>query len=239
MLFALLARSDPCSFTCTDGHVADPPGASPTACVCGAQNVEDPASGQCVPAPPPPPPTSTPSSPPSSTPPASPSNSPARKRRREREREREPQIVRAKETCAAERMTACGVFGDPRGWECVDTASDLESCACVLSFPPSFSTLLSSAPLVLCSCVLPGGGCMLPFGANWADGTDCTELPGVLDVSCVAGACVVERCHADAGWELSSDDTSRSRCVPAPRYVTYSGSAAGGGGRFRVGISAR
>ncbi|KAF8476343.1 hypothetical protein DFH94DRAFT_109195 [Russula ochroleuca] len=62
---------------------------------------------------------------------------------------------------------ACGVFGgSPRAWECVDTAHDLESC----------------------------GGCMFPLTAYSPEGKDCSILPGVADVSCMAGECVVHRC---------------------------------------------
>ncbi|KAH9961979.1 hypothetical protein BC827DRAFT_1341618 [Russula dissimulans] len=63
--------------------------------------------------------------------------------------------------------TACGVFGgSPRAWECVHTARDLESC----------------------------GGCTLPLTSKSPVGTDCSTLPGVADVECLSGECVVRRC---------------------------------------------
>ncbi|KAI0290225.1 hypothetical protein BC826DRAFT_1106580 [Russula brevipes] len=62
---------------------------------------------------------------------------------------------------------ACGVFGGgARAWECVNTERDLESC----------------------------GGCMVPLNAYSRLGTDCTALPGVADVACLSGECVVHRC---------------------------------------------
>ncbi|KAI9453933.1 hypothetical protein F5148DRAFT_985380 [Russula earlei] len=78
--------------------------------------------------------------------------------------------------------TACGVFGGGRrAWECVNTARDLESC----------------------------GGCVLPLTPYSPIGTDCTTLPGVADVSCISGECVVHRCLH--GYTHSRDGTS---CVP-------------------------
>ncbi|KAN0135205.1 hypothetical protein V8E53_007096 [Lactarius tabidus] len=74
---------------------------------------------------------------------------------------------------------ACGVFGEgARAWECVNTARDLESC----------------------------GGCVLPLTPFTPIGQDCTALPGVADVSCLSGGCVVHRCMS--GYALSRDGTS-------------------------------
>ncbi|KAI9439298.1 hypothetical protein H4582DRAFT_129825 [Lactarius indigo] len=74
---------------------------------------------------------------------------------------------------------ACGVFGGgARAWECVDTAHDLESC----------------------------GGCVLPLTPYSPIGQDCTALPGVADVACHSGECVVRRCLP--GYVLSHDGTS-------------------------------
>ncbi|KAI9439302.1 hypothetical protein H4582DRAFT_1852061 [Lactarius indigo] len=74
---------------------------------------------------------------------------------------------------------ACGVFGGgARAWECVDTAHDLESC----------------------------GGCVLPLTPYSPIGQDCTTLPGVADVACHSGECVVRRCLP--GYILSHDGTS-------------------------------
>ncbi|KAI0094484.1 hypothetical protein BDY19DRAFT_912957 [Irpex rosettiformis] len=65
--------------------------------------------------------------------------------------------------------SACGVYGfnSPDAWECVDTKSDLESC----------------------------GGCTVGYGRNPAIGVDCTAIPAVMDVSCIAGTCAVQRCQ--------------------------------------------
>ncbi|KAH9975011.1 hypothetical protein BGW80DRAFT_1559478 [Lactifluus volemus] len=72
-------------------------------------------------------------------------------------------------TCAemGPEWAACGVFGGGlHSWECINTARDLESC----------------------------GGCMLPLTPYVPIGQDCTSLPGVADVACIAGECVVHRC---------------------------------------------
>ena len=36
---------------------------------------------------------------------------------------------------------------------------------------------------------------MVGFGRNPALGVDCTAIPAVMDVSCVAGSCAVKRCQ--------------------------------------------
>ena len=43
--------------------------------------------------------------------------------------------------------------------------------------------------------LMSGGGCMVGFGRNPALGVDCTAIPAVMDVSCVAGSCAVKRCQ--------------------------------------------
>ncbi|KAH9170202.1 hypothetical protein EDB89DRAFT_1853721 [Lactarius sanguifluus] len=74
---------------------------------------------------------------------------------------------------------ACGVFGGgARAWECVDTARDLESC----------------------------GGCVLPLTPYSPIGQDCTAIPGVADVACHSGECMVRRCLP--GYVVSYDGTS-------------------------------
>ncbi|KAI0692952.1 hypothetical protein BC835DRAFT_1097761 [Cytidiella melzeri] len=77
-------------------------------------------------------------------------------------------------------LAACGVYGfnSPDAWECVDTKADLESC----------------------------GGCTVGFGRNPALGIDCTAIPGVLDVSCKAGLCAVQRCQP--GFVVSANGAS-------------------------------
>ncbi|KAH9012733.1 hypothetical protein EDB84DRAFT_1642472 [Lactarius hengduanensis] len=74
---------------------------------------------------------------------------------------------------------ACGVFGGgARAWECVDTAHDLESC----------------------------GGCELPLTPYSPVGQDCTAIPGVADVACHSGECIVRRCLP--GYVVSHDGNS-------------------------------
>jgi len=82
-------------------------------------------------------------------------------------------------------FTPCGVFGwsglrASQAWECVDTQSDLESC----------------------------GGCAVPLMHGSPRGIDCTAIPGIADVSCGAGTCIVHRCLP--GYTPSLD---RSFCI--------------------------
>ncbi|KAI0717829.1 hypothetical protein C8T65DRAFT_104117 [Cerioporus squamosus] len=89
--------------------------------------------------------------------------------------------LRKRAMCPA-GTTACAVY-ERRGasstpWECIDTMSDLESC----------------------------GGCVNPLDAFSPRGADCTAIPGVVDVACVSGACVVNRCAA--GYTHASDGSS-------------------------------
>lgn len=46
---------------------------------------------------------------------------------------------------------------------------------------------------------------MLPLTPHSPIGKDCTAIPGVADVSCISGECVVERCMS--GYALSRDGT--------------------------------
>ena len=45
----------------------------------------------------------------------------------------------------------------------------------------------------------------MSFGRTPADGVDCTAIPGVMDVSCAAGSCMVKRCMP--GYFVSIDGT--------------------------------
>ncbi|OCH89939.1 hypothetical protein OBBRIDRAFT_755737 [Obba rivulosa] len=89
-----------------------------------------------------------------------------------------PVSMRARASCAT-GLTPCGVpssaWARSPAWECVDTESDLESC----------------------------GGCAIPLGGGTSMGIDCAALPGVADVSCIAGACVVHRCMP--GYQRARD----------------------------------
>ncbi|PCH38975.1 hypothetical protein WOLCODRAFT_29297 [Wolfiporia cocos MD-104 SS10] len=97
-----------------------------------------------------------------------------------------PGWKRSAPSCAAGKQM-CGIAGGSsgKGWECVDTTSDLESC----------------------------GGCMAPspftpFGA--VTGVDCSAIPNIASVGCQASQCVVSSCIA--GYVPSS---ARDSCVPA------------------------
>jgi len=79
----------------------------------------------------------------------------------------------------------CGVRkGKGKGWECVNTRSDLESC----------------------------GGCTTPspFDSGvWKAGVDCSVIANVEDVSCSDGKCIVRKCGR--GYTPSH---SAEFCVP-------------------------
>ncbi|KZV75297.1 hypothetical protein PENSPDRAFT_571774 [Peniophora sp. CONT] len=76
-----------------------------------------------------------------------------------------------------------------------------------------------------------GGGCDIPLTPYTPRGTDCSALPGVADVFCGAGSCIVRRCLP--GWIVAVDGeeltglratrtTSRSRSQSLPRTMTMS-----------------
>ena len=50
-----------------------------------------------------------------------------------------------------------------------------------------------------------GGGCTIPLSQGTPHGMDCTSIPGVADVSCATGTCVVHRCLP--GYVVSLDKT--------------------------------
>ena len=56
---------------------------------------------------------------------------------------------------------------------------------------------------------------MVPFGSTPARGVDCTAIPGVMDVGCVSGQCIVRRCQEgyavslDGSYCLASDVVSK------------------------------
>ncbi len=54
-------------------------------------------------------------------------------------------------------------------------------------------------------CLFKGGGCFLPLTPHSPIGEDCTALPGVADVACLHGECVVRRCLS--GYVLSHGGT--------------------------------
>ena len=59
-----------------------------------------------------------------------------------------------------------------------------------------------------------GGGCTVPFPFDdlysSPVGTDCTAIPGVDDVECNMGSCIIHRCKTLEGWHVSAD---RRSCV--------------------------
>ena len=58
---------------------------------------------------------------------------------------------------------------------------------------------------------------MLPLTRYSPTGTDCTALPGVADVACLAGGCVVRRCLR--GYTLSIHGDG---CIPQAKIPTHS-----------------
>ncbi|PPQ93896.1 hypothetical protein CVT25_007809 [Psilocybe cyanescens] len=92
-------------------------------------------------------------------------------------------------------LSACQIIG--RGaelWECVDTQKDLESC----------------------------GGCMIQSSYLFSkdDGIDCTAIPGISDVSCVEGKCLVHRCMA--GFSVNQAGDSCVEDFGSPLLITQS-----------------
>lgn len=79
-------------------------------------------------------------------------------------------------------LTACGIPGRGHNtWECIDTQTELESC----------------------------GGCPYPeLSSSWKRGADCTVIPGIADVSCIRGQCVVHKCMP--GYDI---DANNSECM--------------------------
>lgn len=83
---------------------------------------------------------------------------------------------------------ACLEGPGARAWECVNTARGLESCECACRVNTHLFVFISIFKLqVVDTCVLP----LTPFAPI---GQDCTALPGVADLSCLSGECVVHRC---------------------------------------------
>ena len=56
---------------------------------------------------------------------------------------------------------------------------------------------------------------MLPLTPFSPIGKDCTALPGVADVSCLSGECVVRRCLS--GYALSREGTS---CISTQVHIS-------------------
>ncbi|KAH7093905.1 hypothetical protein BKA62DRAFT_663412 [Auriculariales sp. MPI-PUGE-AT-0066] len=84
----------------------------------------------------------------------------------------------ALESICAPGETLCGIwsgFGKNGAWECLNTQRNLESC----------------------------GGCVTPLPGQRASGRDCTAIPGVANVECVYGDCVVSKCKR--GWKVNAD----------------------------------
>ncbi|KZV76648.1 hypothetical protein PENSPDRAFT_388060 [Peniophora sp. CONT] len=162
--------SNPCAFNCTAPYIK-----SGDTCVCGATL----CNGVC-----------------GSFPHGCPSAAPYGKRNAHLPHEARvagvTSYAQAKRSCEVHE-SVCGVYGGRSlGYECLDTARDLENC----------------------------GGCTIPhpfveYGRS-ANGTDCTALPEVLDVSCEVGRCAVRRCRS--GYHVSSDGTL---CEPDAQTASF------------------
>ena len=61
--------------------------------------------------------------------------------------------------------------------------------------------------------MISGGGCVLPLTPFSPIGQDCTNLPGVADVSCLSGECVIHHCMP--GYTLSPEGTG---CISAQAH---------------------
>lgn len=150
-----------CHFTCSDGYTPSTPlgQTSPTDCECIAPYSV--CNGQC-----------------GNFPNGCPSQVPLVKVTKKR---------RSMSSLCDAGLEVCGAPGSAyggRGWECVDTTSDLESC----------------------------GGCTVaaPFAlGDPLRGTDCSAIPHVNEVECRKGQCFISSCLS--GFSLSTSNTS---CVP-------------------------
>jgi len=87
-------------------------------------------------------------------------------------------------------------------YECVDTRTNLESC----------------------------GGCVVPYSLGSTSkevelGVDCTTLPGVSDVGCHRGKCIVRKCRK--GYQLAVKEREQDEgvlmCVPVNKDVDFEG----------------
>ncbi|KZS87919.1 hypothetical protein SISNIDRAFT_470538 [Sistotremastrum niveocremeum HHB9708] len=96
--------------------------------------------------------------------------------------------------CKRRGYQACSVMTGRGGFECVDVMNDLESCGGCIGNP------------------LTNPGSRL--------GVDCSALPGVNDVRCVQGKCVISSCSD--GFQLSDKGTCESR-ESGPHRAQYMG----------------
>ena len=89
----------------------------------------------------------------------------------------------------------------------------VRACLTDLSHLPSlFSVMLTGSSLLLSPCGKTGGGCAIPLTPYTHLGEDCSAIPGVADVACLYGKCVVSRCLP--GLEPSHDGHSCVRRYP-------------------------
>nr|XP_031861784.1 uncharacterized protein CI109_002613 [Kwoniella shandongensis]KAA5528856.1 hypothetical protein CI109_002613 [Kwoniella shandongensis] len=97
------------------------------------------------------------------------------------------EIVARKWDCPS-GMRACNVHGVADAWECVDPASDLESCGGCTYGDYDHQTVFSANETAI------------------PTGFDCTALPGVLKarITCTSGQCEAFACRR--GWYLSGGD---------------------------------
>lgn len=96
--------------------------------------------------------------------------------------------------------TMCGSPNGGKGFDCVNTIGDSESC----------KWFVLRMRIAMLRTRFLGGGCMVasPFGNNVADGKNCRNIPHVKDVDCNDGSCVVTSCKD--GYEPSS---TKDGCV--------------------------
>ncbi|KZT70584.1 hypothetical protein DAEQUDRAFT_725111 [Daedalea quercina L-15889] len=90
-------------------------------------------------------------------------------------------LADAQATCGRDE-TVCGVYGgSPRGFECLNVNTTLESCG---------------------GCTIPSPFLTLTGGTAAATGIDCSAIPGISRVACVSGRCAVTSCAQ--GWDVNS-----------------------------------
>ncbi|KAK4704664.1 hypothetical protein P7C70_g1542, partial [Phenoliferia sp. Uapishka_3] len=96
-------------------------------------------------------------------------------------------------------QSACAVTGSLASFECVDTS--------VRSLFTSFTVPLAHRFTVLQSNLEQCGACSSSGGA------DCTALPGVDAVGCVAGVCEIWACAEGFAWDVSAASCSAALIV--------------------------
>ncbi|KAH7915564.1 hypothetical protein BJ138DRAFT_1077239 [Hygrophoropsis aurantiaca] len=81
--------------------------------------------------------------------------------------------TRRKATSCHEGLELCGIPGgsNGKGWKCINTQTDAQTCG---------------------GCIAPS-----PFGGPSTHGTNCTNIPHVINATCSHGKCLITACESD------------------------------------------